>query len=147
MNIAHLNQIVHIATAVMGGVALGMSGLGLAYGTKAGSEFVHGKANVPGTNEQGLLHAFDRGSIFGQMGGSINTMGSNATQASQDLNIAYQEGLKEMQNAYSQLARAQMDKGNEAVKTSDDQIQQLLQTLQKIRDGLEQALKAITGAR
>jgi len=125
MDIAKTNQMIHIVTAVMSGVAICASGLGLGFG------ILHKSPN-----------AMDTGNVIGGLGSSFEKMATASTQAATDLTIAQQEGLKEMLQAYRQLASNQMDKASEAFKANEDQIAQNLSALEKIEEGLQNALAA-----
>jgi hypothetical protein len=128
MDIAKINQMIHIVTAVIAGVALVLSIGGLAYGTIG--------------QIKGDLMALDRGTMVGQMGASLEHMSTAITQAATDIEIAELEGLKEILQTYQQLQQHILQKAGEAFKASEDQIQELLQTLDKIRDGLQQAINS-----
>lgn len=125
MNVAKQNQMIHITTAVMSGVSIAVTVGGLAYGAMSSS---------PG--------ALERGSAIGSMGSQLEKLTTASMQAATDISIATQEGRKEVLSAYRQIAQTQMQKAGDAFKTSADAIVQLLQTLDKIRDGLEQAVSA-----
>lgn len=125
MSIAKTQQMIHIVTAVMSGIAVATAICGLGYsafGTRVG--------------------AIDIGTGIGGLGALFEKLATAATQAGTDLTIAEQEGLKEILRSYNQIAQNQMNKAGDAFKSNDDQIVQLLQTLDKIRDGLQQALAA-----
>lgn len=126
METAKINQMIHIVTAVMAAVAIAMSIGGIAYG-------------AIGT-AKGSVYALDRGTMIGQMGPSFEKFATSITQAATDIAIAELEGLKEMLQAYRQIAQKQMDKAGESFRASEEQITQAIQALDKIRDGLQQAI-------
>ena len=128
MSVAQQNQMVHIASAIGAGIGLGLSVGGFMAG-------FHQKIGVTG------------GQTISSMGSSLTQMISNTAQAATDLQIAAGEGRKEILQAYRQIAQTQMSKAGDAFKGDSDQIAQLLQTLDKIRDDLKQAVQASLNAR
>jgi len=140
MDIAKMNQMIHIVTAVMSGVAIVFSvgGIALSSGLAQKGAFKAGLVDSP----KAKANSLDMGGVVGGLGASFEKMATAATQAATDITIAEKEGYKEVLQAYRQLAQHQMDKAGESMRSSEDQIQQLLQGLDKIRDGLEQAIAA-----
>jgi len=126
MELAKINQMVHIVTAVMSAVAIVVSigGLGISFSKGFGTS------------------AIDIGSMIGQLGAQLEKMATAAVQAATDLTIAEKEGKKEVLQAYRQIAQHQMDKAGEAFKADAEQINALIQALDKIRDGLQQAINS-----
>lgn len=126
MELAKINQMIHIVTAVMSAVAIVVSigGLGISFSKGFGTS------------------AIDIGSMIGQLGAQLEKMATAAVQAATDLTIAEKEGKKEVLQAYRQIAQHQMDKAGEAFKADAEQINALIQALDKIRDGLQQAINS-----
>lgn len=76
---------------------------------------------------------------FGQ---SLNQMATNATQAATAIPIAQQEGYKTMVQTYRQMLQHIMEKATEKFKQDTDQIAQLINTLDSIRQKLAEAVAA-----
>lgn len=137
MDVAKENQMMHIASAVMAGVSIGVSVGGMAYGSagnKLGSE---------GFN----LQKFDRGAAISGLGGAISQLGTSVSQAATDLQIAAGQGREEILRAYQQIAQSQMNKAGDEFKADTDTITQLFQALDQIRQNLQQAVQASLSAR
>ena len=133
--IAHMNQALHIASAVMCAVSIAISIGGLAMtslGAKAGANPPKPGSGIDGTTPAPKYVGFvEMGGVVGQMGPQVEKMSTAMGQVPPDVLIGQKEGLKEMLQAYRTLAQHQMDKGSEAFKASEDQITQLLQSLDK----------------
>lgn len=138
LEIAKQNQIIHIVTAVMSAVSICISIFGL-YG--AGKAAKATTPEAPGKWAPfGPGLAMESWSTIGQMGMSFEKMATGITQAATDINIATKEGRKEVLQAYGALVQRIMEKAGETFKSQEDAIQQLLQTLDRIRDNLQQAI-------
>lgn len=124
MQIAKTNQAIHIVSAVMAAASLVMSFVGLGYGFKSAAG------------------SLERGNAITAIGSQTEKMATAIAQAATDVSIAIKEGRKEVLASYRQLSQHQMDKAGESFKASTDYIAQLLQTLDKIREGLQQAVAA-----
>lgn len=126
-DIAKLNMINHIVAGVMAGVSIVFSCGGMYMGAKG----IGGKAGYA-----------EMGQMVNSLGTSLDKMTTSFTAAATDLATADKEGAKEVQQSIRQLITRQMEKSGDAFKSQEDMIQQLLQTLDKIRDGLMQAIAA-----
>lgn len=138
MEIAKENQMIHIVQAVGAGVSIGFAVAGFG----ASALGVAGK--LPGTQglsvEQTISFSTAVSSAFSAVGGGIDKFMGSTTQAATDMGIAQKEGAKETLQAVRTLIQRQMEKSGEAFKASEDLISQLLQTLDKMRDSLHQAV-------
>lgn len=122
MDVAKTQQMIHIVSAVMAAVSMAVSVVAMSAGLKSGS--------------------MEQASMISTMGSQVEKLSTSTIQAATDITIAEKEGRKEVLQAYRTIAQRQMDKSGEAFKASEDAIMQLLQTLDKIRDGLQQAVAA-----
>jgi hypothetical protein len=140
MEIAKQNQMIHIVTAVMSAVSIGISVFGLVGAGKAASKTTPDAAGKwsPFSKTGGLT--MESWTTVGQMGAAFEKLATSITQAATDINIAAKEGRKEVLQAYGALVQRIMEKAGEAFKSQEDMIQQLIQTLDKIRDNLQQAI-------
>lgn len=118
MDIAKTNQAIHITTAVMSACSLVIS--------------------YAGFKNPDVM----RGSTFSAMGGQLEKMTTATAQSATDISIAEKEGRKEVLQAYRTIVQRQMDRSGEAFKASEEAISQLIQALDKIREGLNQAVAA-----
>lgn len=123
MDIAKTNQMIHIVTAVMAAVSIVASAVAL--GMSAGGKLT-----------------FEQSTMVTTMSSQLEKMTTAALQAATDITIAEKEGRKEVLQAYRTIAQQQTEKSAEAFKASTDAIVSLLQVLDKIRDGLQQAVAA-----
>lgn len=123
MDVAKTNQMIHIVTACMAAVSIVASAVAL--GMSAGGKLT-----------------FEQSTMITTMSSQLEKMTTAALQAATDITIAEKEGRKEVLQAYRTIAQHQTDKSSEAFKASTDAIISLLQVLDKIRDGLQQAVAA-----
>lgn len=130
----------------------GMSGLASKMtGGRIGSEFRLGRLpdgfqgppqRINNTFFSGSTQAgrMELSMTLSQIGAGLDKMVTSAMQAALDVPIAEKEGAKEMLQAIRTLIQRQMEKAGEAFKNHEEAIRELLQTLDKIRDGLQQAI-------
>jgi len=116
-DIADKNRQIHLTQAVMAGVSLGLT---------AGSGLAGADMTVASTTI-----------------GHIDKMVSSSMQAAQDAPIADLEGRKEIIQAGRTVIQRLMEKQGEGFKADTDKIAQLMQTLDKIREGLHQSVAAM----
>lgn len=148
MKIAEMNRMLHIAQAAMaavslavsvGSAAFGLSGMG--FSPLKGMKGTFGISSKTGYFQNPTQAGrMELSMTLSALGSGLDKMVTSAMQAALDVPIAEKEGAKEMLQAIRTLIQRQMEKAGEAFKNHEESIRDLLQTLDKIRDGLQQAV-------
>lgn len=123
MQIAKENQKIHLATAIMSGVSLGITAFAIGF-TLGG--------------RMDAQHLTTVSTVVSQ----LEKMVTSTYQAGADIPIARMEGQKEMIQAVRTILQRLMEKMGEAFRSDTEKIAQLLQLLDKLRDSLQQAIAA-----
>lgn len=161
METAKLNQIQHIATAVMAGVSIAIT-VGAAAAAmkpsgvkdpKTGEQMYQQRTDTDGTKTDVIGKDGNPVKLTGpsshyQLFMNLSTMGSqlekfvtSTIQAAQDITIAEKEGYQKILEAYRSIIQTQMTKAAEVFKTQSDAVDQWINTLQQMLDKLDEAIK------
>lgn len=161
MEAAKSRQMVHIVSAVMAGVSLVASVASFAcmtvsayksFGAAKGMEKVGpdptqasiDKVNINNSATQAKIGGYNQFFQLAQAGSSIaqsiSQFGTSLTQAMSETVVAEKEGIKEILQAYRQIAQHQMEKSTEAFKAQTDLISQLIQQIDQMRQKLHEAV-------